>query len=189
MGSEEDSDEVALRASLSDPSRFTVVFERRVDAVYRYLSFRAGEGVAEELVAETFARAFAGRSRYEPGRASVQAWLYGIATNLARHHRRDETRRMARLASAYAEPAAHVGDSSGQLADRLRLVGALASLEPAWRDVVLLVGLSGLTYGETAEVLHVPIGTVRSRYSRARAQLVLRLAEPIEPDVRGGAVS
>jgi RNA polymerase sigma factor (sigma-70 family) len=188
MATGDDSDEAALNASLAQPSRFAVIVERRVDGIYRYLSFRVGDGVAEELTAETFARAFAGRGRYEPGRGSVQAWLYGIATNLARHHRRDERRRMALLARAGAEPPRVESDSSGQLAERLRLAAALATLEPGRRTVVLLVGLGGLTYEETAAILHIPVGTVRSRYSRARAELVQRLTEHIEPDVTGGAV-
>jgi DNA-directed RNA polymerase specialized sigma24 family protein len=49
------SDEDALAASLADPARFAVLFERYVDAIYRYLSFRVGADMAEDLTAETFA--------------------------------------------------------------------------------------------------------------------------------------
>jgi RNA polymerase sigma factor (sigma-70 family) len=175
-GADDPDDGAALAASLGEPARFALVFERRVDAIYRYLTFRAGQGNAEELTAETFARAFAGRHRYDPTRGTVQAWLFGIAANLARHHRRDEQRRLARLATLDAtEPAA--SDASAQLADRMRLTAALARLDARRRHVVLLVGLAGLSYDEAASVLHVPVGTVRSSYSRARAQLVELLAE------------
>src|ERR1039457_283727 len=92
------SDEDALAASLAEPARFAVLFERYVDAIYRYLSFRVGPELAEDLTAETFARAFAGRRRYQVNRGSVKGWLYGIATNLVRENRRDEQRRIRALA-------------------------------------------------------------------------------------------
>lgn len=169
-------DGAVLASSLVEPARFALIFERRVEGIYRYLSFRAGECFAEELTAETFARAFAGRRRYDATRGSVAAWLYGIAANLARHHRRDERRRMARLAILDVGEAA-VGDGSARVDDRMRLTAALARLDQRRRHVVLLIGLAGLSHEEAASVLHVPVGTVRSTYSRARAQLVELLAE------------
>ena len=181
------SDEGALAASLGESASFAAIFERRVDGIYRYLSFRVGDAIAEDLTAETFARAFAGRRGYREDKGSVSAWLYAIATNLLRDHRRNEQRRMETLARAKLEPAQRTTDSPTQLADRLRLCSALASLEPEWRNVVLLIGLGGLTYEETASILNIPVGTVRSRYSRARAQLVASLAEVSEPDAAGGA--
>jgi RNA polymerase sigma-70 factor (ECF subfamily) len=183
-----DSDEAALKASLTEPARFTSIFECRAEDIYRYLSFRVGPAIAEDLTAETFARAFAGRNSYEPDRGSVQAWLYGIATNLVRHHRRDERRQMAGLSSIDAQ-STRSPDSGAQLAERLRLRSALASLQPGWRNVVLLIGLGELTYEEAAAVLHIPIGTVRSRYARARAQLVVALTERPETDLERGAIS
>jgi RNA polymerase sigma-70 factor (ECF subfamily) len=183
------SDEAALAASLAVPARFAAIFERRVDGIYRYLSFRVGDAIAEDLTAETFARAFAGRRGYQSDRGSVSAWLYGIATNLLRNHRRDEKRQMEMLARTDAEPAGCTADSATQLAERLRLGSALASLEPGWRNVVLLIGISGLSYEEAATALHIPIGTVRSRYSRARNQLVASLAETGEPHAAGGDMS
>jgi hypothetical protein len=63
------SDEDALAASLAEPARFAVLFERHVDLIHRYLSFRVGPDIAEDLTAETFARAFAGRRRYQVARA------------------------------------------------------------------------------------------------------------------------
>jgi RNA polymerase sigma factor (sigma-70 family) len=188
MGIDYSSDEASLAASLTEPARFAAVFERRVKGIYRYLSFRVGETMAEDLSAETFARAFAGRSSYKPERGSVSSWLYGIANNLVRDHHKDELRRMEMLARSEAEPLGSGTDSALQLAERLRLASALASLDDKWRNVVLLIGIGGLSYEETATVLHIPIGTVRSRYSRARTQLVASLAETSESHlVTGGA--
>jgi RNA polymerase sigma factor (sigma-70 family) len=183
-GADDPDDGAALASSLGDPARFALVFERRVDAIYRYLAFRAGGSIAEELTAETFARAFAGRHRYDPARGSVQAWLFGIASNLARHQLRDEQRRMSRLAGLDRGTSDVAADGSTQVAERLRLRAALARLDARRRHIVLLVGLAGLSYEETARVLDIPVGTVRSSYSRARAQL-MRLLE--EPEVTGGS--
>jgi RNA polymerase sigma-70 factor (ECF subfamily) len=133
------SDEDALAASLAEPARFAALFESHVDAIYRYLSFRVGGDLAEDLTAETFARAFAGRRRYQVDRGSVKGWLYGIATNLVRENRRDEQQRVRALALGEQVPG--TTDSAAQLAERLRLAGALASLRPEWRSVVLVIGV------------------------------------------------
>ena len=187
MAQVDDSDEAALAASLAEPPSFAALFERHVDGVYRYLSFRVGQDMAEDLTAETFARAFAGRRRYQAERGSVKAWLYGIATNLVRENRRCERRRVKAL--ALTDGGAPATDSATQVAERLRLAAALASLKPEWRSVVLVIGVGGLNYEETAAALHIPIGTVRSRYSRARTQLITSLADSGEHSVTGDPVS
>lgn len=66
------SDEEALAASLADPGVFAVLFERHVDTIYRYLSLRVGRDLAEDLTADTFARALAGRRRYQADRGAVK---------------------------------------------------------------------------------------------------------------------
>jgi RNA polymerase sigma-70 factor (ECF subfamily) len=187
MAQVDDSDEAALAASLAEPPSFAALFERHVDGVYRYLSFRVGQDMVEDLTAETFARAFAGRRRYQAERGSVKAWLYGIATNLVRENRRCERRRVKAL--ALTDGGAPATDSATQVAERLRLAAALASLKPEWRSVVLVIGVGGLNYEETAAALHIPIGTVRSRYSRARTQLITSLADSGEHNVTGDPVS
>ena len=183
------SDEEAVTESLDDRAAFTELFERHFDDVYRYLAFRVGEVMAEDLAAETFARAFAGRRRFEPDRGSVRAWLFGIARNLIRDHRRDERREMETVRRASAEPLRHAPDNAAQLAERLRLRASLASLKTEWREIVLLLGIAGLSYEETADLLHIPLGTVRSRYSRARTQLMATLGDAAETDVAGGTRS
>jgi RNA polymerase sigma factor (sigma-70 family) len=180
--------ERAIVDSLADPSRFAVVVERHLSEIYRYLVLRVGETEAEDLTAETFTHAFSARRRYDPARGSVRAWLYGIATNLARHNRRDARRETDFLASAAARPAGtDPVDSATRLSDRARLMTALGSIDPGWRDVVFLIAVVGLTYEESAATLGIPVGTVRSRYSRARARLVVVLGARVEPDSPEGA--
>ena len=172
-----------------DGAAFTELFERHFDDIYRYLAFRVGEGMAEDLAAETFARAFAGRRRFEPDRGSARAWLFGIARNLIRDHRRDEHREMETWRRANADQLSYAADDSARLAERLRLRTAFASLRTEWREVVLLLAVGGLSYEEAAAVLRIPLGTVRSRYSRARTQLMGILGGAAETDVAGGTRS
>jgi RNA polymerase sigma factor (sigma-70 family) len=165
-----DKDEEDLLGSLDDSSRFTPVFERHIFEIHRYLSFRVGSDLADDLTAETFLQAFKGRVNYDPSRRSVSAWLFCSATNLVRHHRRDE-QRCLRLdcKAALGEPAFPLGeDFSEQIATRSELSEVIADLDRNTRDVVPVVAGAGLTYAETAVALAIPVGTVRSRLSRAR---------------------
>ena len=76
-----------------------------------------------------------------------------------------------------------------QVAERLRLAAALASLKPEWRSVVLVVGIGGLSYEETAAALHIPIGTVQlALFVSARTQLAASLADSGEKNVTGDLV-
>lgn len=180
------SDAVATTESPHDDALFTELFERHFDDVYRYLAFRVGAAMAEDLAAETFARAFAGRRRFEPERGSVRAWLFGIARNLIRDHRRDERREMEMWKRANADRRPYAADDAARLAERLRLRAAFASLKTEWQEVVLLLAVGGLSYEEAAAVLRIPLGTVRSRYRRARARLMVILGEAAGTDVAGG---
>src|ERR1700755_2858742 len=81
-------------------------FERLFEAVYAYSARRVGETLGEEIAAETFARAFAARARYD-GRGDVLPWLLGIASNLLRRHWRTEKRRL----NAYARS---IGPDTGR---------------------------------------------------------------------------
>src|SRR5207247_9507566 len=81
-------------SSFERPEFFEAVFDRHAKTIYRYLRRRVGEALAEELTAETFARAFRGRRRFDCRGESALPWLYGIAANLLRMHRRTEERRL-----------------------------------------------------------------------------------------------
>lgn len=170
------SDEELLVASSTDGARFTAVFDRHYPALYRYLHHRVGHDLAGDLAAEAFVVAFQQRATYDPQRADVRAWLFGIATNLVRHHHRSERRRLAAYAraprEAFAEDETAAVDTR-VAADALgaRLGRCLAAMRSEDRDVLLLVALADLTYAEVAAALGTPIGTVRSRLARARRQI------------------
>jgi len=121
----------------------------------------------------------------------VSAWLFGTATNLVRHHRRDEQRRMRldRKAVLGGPPPPADEDFAEQIARRSELGKAIADLDRKTRDVVILVAGAGLTYEETAAALAIPVGTVRSRLSRARSRARPRLDSEPDPLMKGAGSS
>jgi len=142
---------------------FEELFERHFDAIYGYLARRVGPDLGRDLTSETFTRAFAARKRYDALRGEERPWLFGIANNLLRRHYRDEERRLR----AFARLDVRQDDV---WPDEPRLADALAALSRDERDVLLLFAWADLTYEEIAVALDLPIGTVRSRLHRARAQ-------------------
>ncbi len=134
-------------------------------------------GEAEDLVQEVYLQAWKSFHKYEPG-TNCRAWLYKILFNKVDHHRRRQfTRRRfiedggEFLAEAVAAPTAVGHDVTDE-----EVLGALDRLAPRFREVVLLADVEEFSYKEISEILGVPIGTVMSRLSRARAQLRESLA-------------
>jgi RNA polymerase sigma factor (sigma-70 family) len=155
---------------------FTAVFDRHFRDVHGYVARRLGQDMADDVAAETFLTAFRLYDRFDAGRGDRLAWLYGIATNLMRRHRRDEVRgyrAMTRLA-----PVDTVANHDDRVVTRVNaeglrgaLAAALAGLSTGDRDVLLLVALAGLTYDQVAEALGISYGTVCSRLNRARRKV------------------
>jgi len=164
------SDAEYLARSLIDPSAFAFIYERHFDRLHRYLHRRVGRDLADELAAETFAVAFARRKTCR-SRESVLPWLYGIATNLLRRHRRAEGRQLrAYSRSGVDRWIAYDAGAASPDGSRLdaRLAGALAAMRPRERDALLLYALADFSYDEIAVALNVPLGTVRTWLYRAR---------------------
>jgi RNA polymerase sigma factor (sigma-70 family) len=162
------SDASVLTTSLRDREAFAEIFERHFDAIYGYLARRVGAELATDLAADVFLAAFERRSRYDTGRAEALPWLYGIAANKLRRHRRSEDRRLRALART---PPARVVDGDHVNAIDALVAEALVSLAIGDREVLLLFAWADLAYEEIAEALDIPVGTVRSRLNRARRVL------------------
>jgi RNA polymerase sigma factor (sigma-70 family) len=165
-----------------DADRFEEVFGTYYGEIHTYVAQRLGQDHAEDIAAETFFTAFRKRAHYDPSRANVRAWLYGIATNLIGKHRRLEARTLRALGrlgpetdSPGHEDSVAVRVSAQSL--RPELAAALAGLPLRDRDVLLLVALAGLTHDEIANALGIPYGTVGSRLNRARKKLRAQLGE------------
>jgi RNA polymerase sigma factor (sigma-70 family) len=179
-------DTADLVASAEDPTRFGDVFERNFEAVRRYAARRLGIRYADDVTAETFARAFCSRGSFQPARGStVRAWLFGFAVNVVR----EQERASSRQDRAYRRFAAggDEGDDQwegvvDQLVDHARIEAALRGLSPEARDLLLLVAGIGLSYKEAAIALGLPVGTVKSRLSRARVQVAADIEKPAAGD-------
>jgi RNA polymerase sigma factor (sigma-70 family) len=164
-------------AVAGDPNAFERVFDRHADLVYRFVQRRTGDKtLAEDTTSEVFLEAWRQRGRVQLVNDSLRSWLLGVASNLIRRHWRNATRRHAatvRIPVPAAEPD-HAESVSERLDDQQRLIDLRARLGAMSRknlDVLLLWAWEELTYEEISNILHVPVGTVRSRLSRARAQL------------------
>jgi RNA polymerase sigma-70 factor (ECF subfamily) len=176
------SDAELVDRSIDDPDVFGQIFDRHVDAIWRYVAARLGPDAAEDVVSETFAIAFTRRARFDTVATSARPWLYGIATNRLMKHRDAEIRWLARAASMPAEPTGD--DPAVRAADRIDAAGlvgplaaALLKLSDRERDVVLLHAIDGLTHDEIARALGIRAGTARTRLSRGLARMRTTLEE------------
>jgi RNA polymerase sigma-70 factor (ECF subfamily) len=158
---------------------FAAVFEAEFAPLHRYLERRVGSAVAEDLTAETFTIAYRRWDALQPERP-IKPWLYGIAANLLRHHWRAE-RRMLRAYARIGQD--RVFENTHEMPEELQvraarqpLAAALADLRREEREVLLLNAWADLSDIEIAQALSLPVGTVKSRLSRARAQLRNHLA-------------
>jgi RNA polymerase sigma factor (sigma-70 family) len=180
LGIDPDSDARVIERSRDASEPFRLIFERHVDAVYRFLRVRVGPDDAEDLTAETFAVAWRKRAGYAPIAATARPWLLGIAVRLAQDHERTQGRRRRAFARS-AERGIENDDAvesrldAGRLATQL--ANALALLRHEDREVVLLFALGDLSYDEIAIALDIKPGTVRSRLHRSRTRLAAELPE------------
>lgn len=174
MSGAEATDAELIHRSLEDPEEFREVFERHYDAVRRFAQRIVGREIGEEIAAQTFLIAFERRANYDLGYRSARSWLFGIAYNVARHHLRAERSQHDLLARVpplreATDPIETETLDAARLAPLLRK--ALSELRQEQRSPFVLVALGELTYQETADVLAIPVGSVRSRIHRARATL------------------
>jgi RNA polymerase sigma factor (sigma-70 family) len=165
------TDSEIIERSRRDPEAFVELFRRHFRAVHGYVARRAGHELADEVAAETFTQAFRGRAAYVAQGSSALPWLYGIAgRQLLRRQRRERRhlRALGRLADRRDVAPDHGDKGVSSRHEQRALAAALAALEARDREVLLLLAWADLSYAEIAEATAVPIGTVRSRISRAR---------------------
>jgi RNA polymerase sigma-70 factor (ECF subfamily) len=149
---------------------------------------------AEDLVQETYLKAFRAAASFEPG-TNLRAWLFTILHNTARNRARDRARDTVEIDSEVVERAADLGPPGGVLGgapggihtmetpeslllrDTLapELQAAVDAMPEAFREAVWLRDVEGFSYAEIAAMLSIPLGTVMSRISRGRQMLFERL--------------
>lgn len=175
-------------ATRTTPSSFEAEALPHLDAVYRFaLRLTGSPSEAEDLVQETFLRAFRAWDQYTPG-TRARSWLFTICRNAYLRERERDTRRDELVARAAHDGAGHdvaynenpvfagradydpEGDFFRSLVDD-RIFQAIDALPDDFREVVVLSDLEGLGYQEIADIVDVPLGTVKSRLFRGRKLL------------------
>lgn len=170
-------DEFRARIRAGDEGAFAVLFRKHGTAVYNHCLRLCGDwSVAEDCTSLTYLEAWRLRGKADPHGGSLLPWLLGIATNVI-HQRRRAAWRHHRLMGRLPPPEL-VPDLADEIVERLEdqeritaVKQVLAGLRRADRDVLALCVWSGLDYAAAAAALGIPVGTVRSRLSRARRRL------------------
>jgi len=160
-----------------------------LDSLYRTaLRLTRVPADAEDLVQETYLKAFRAANQFEPG-TNLRAWLFTILHNTARNRARDRARDTVAIDSEIVDRAADAPPPGGAsigasdtpetllLRETLapELQAAIDALPEAFREAVWLRDVEEFSYAEIAEMLSIPVGTVMSRISRGRHQLFERL--------------
>lgn len=163
------------RAVAGDSDAFGDLYGRHSKAIYNYLFRRTGDwSEAEDLVASVFLEAYRRRDTARVAEGMIVPWLVGIATNLANNRARSRWRSRRLLERVRSEVVAphETGFARYEAQEQMRaLLLRLRSLPREQQDVVALCLWSGFSYEDAATALSVPVGTVRSRLSRARTAL------------------
>ena len=164
------------RSRAGDADAFGLLFERHAKTIYNYCFRRIGDWAsAEDLLSIVFLEAWRRRSKELPA-DKVLPWLFGIATNVVRNRRRAERRHAAVLARVPLSPVKpRFEDISDERLDderqMQRALALLAQLPQREQDVFVLCAWMELSYDAAALALGTPVGTIRSRLSRARQRL------------------
>ena len=174
---------LALACAGGDAAAVAALFDRYQRKVAGYIARLVGGGPdVEDLVQATFVEVARGAATYQASRGGVTTWLFSVATNVVRHHRRSTSRRL-RLVAAVAREGEGAGDDPSRSADARMLLGraeaALAALPHELREAFVLCELEGLSAGEAATVVGASEAAVWKRVSKAR--------QAIRQAVLGGA--
>ena len=164
-----------IRAVQGDADAYAQIVHLHQEAVFRLAYLIVGDAQdAQDVAQETFIRAHRKLHRFDTVRP-VRPWLLQIAKNLARNHQRAAGRYLAALQRAFLLKPAHASDSAEahveQRSDVQALWDALRTLPEPDQEVIYLRYLLGISTQETAEILDIQPGTVKSRLSRALARL------------------
>lgn len=137
------------------------------------LSLTARSDKADDLVQETLMKAWKHHDSFQQG-TNMKAWLYTILRNEFYSQLRKRKREVEDADGYYSSKVAVHAEQDGHL-DMADLRVALAKLPEDQREAVILVGASGFSYEEAAEICAVAVGTIKSRVNRARARLTVLL--------------
>jgi RNA polymerase sigma-70 factor, ECF subfamily len=159
----------AADAAGGDPLAAAALVRGTQTDVWRLCAALGDRDSADDLTQETYLRAFGALHRFE-GRSSLRTWLLAIARRVCADALRARKRRpyLVRVDPVDVE----VGDGADRVGEHVAVGDLLTRLEPDRREAFVLTQVVGLSYAEAAEVAGCPVGTIRSRVARARADLV-----------------
>jgi RNA polymerase sigma-70 factor (ECF subfamily) len=171
-------EQLMLAFSKGSSDAFTELFTRYKQPIYGFFRRRVPEStLAEELTQETFVALLRAATRYEP-RALFRTYLYAVGFKILRAHRRKAAFRATFFGQQNfaPDPSKRDATESGLWVRR-----AVAKLDPMDREILLLREFEQLSYAEIADLLELPVNTVRSRLFRARTALRNLLEPPADP--------
>jgi RNA polymerase sigma-70 factor (ECF subfamily) len=168
------------RVASGDRDALATLYQRHGRVVLAQVTLAVGEpALSEEILQDTMLAVWRGAASFR-GESAVRSWIIAIALRQARDRlRRRPVRTVADMADLSGLPAPEAGPEEAVIgrAEAEVIAGAVGQLGRLHRDVVGLVFGAGLTLAEAAAVLDVPVGTVKSRLSAARAALARALAK------------
>jgi RNA polymerase sigma-70 factor (ECF subfamily) len=166
---------IAADAAGGDPLAAAVLVRRTQTDVWRLCAALGDPASADDLTQETYLRAFGSLHRFEH-RSSVRTWLLVIARRVCADAVRARRRRPLTLVGDEHLEALAGSDGADRVAEGVTVTDLLSRLDADRREAFVLTQLIGLPYAEAAEVAGCPVGTIRSRVARARADLLESLA-------------
>jgi len=161
---------LALTARDGDREALAAFVERSQADVWRLCAHSVGRDHADDVCQDAFVRAIGALGRFR-GESSARTWLLAIARRACADHVRRTIRRRSLLHRIGRQPTSPQPDAAAGVDLDVLLDG----LDPDRRDAMVLTQVLGLSYEEAAEVCGCPVGTIRSRIARARAELIERL--------------
>jgi len=174
-------------ARRGDARAFEALVVKHQDRIYRFVQRLVGPEAVEDIAQEVFIRAYRSLGDFK-GESSFYTWLYKIALNLCRNHYRSKGRRPPAeelddnaAGPQFETPGGNPEENVFRREFWETLRRELDGLPPEQREAVVLCDLEGMSYEEMAEMMGVPIGTVRSRIFRGRRALQERLAAHHSP--------
>jgi RNA polymerase sigma-70 factor (ECF subfamily) len=167
---------LVLAYAKGDRAAFTELMERHLNGVYTYALRLVGTEEADDIVQETFVKAWKALSQYNPATSKFKTWLTRIARNTAIDHLRKkkhisfsefEKEGANLLAETVPDEHPSAEELIAEADDSAAVADALAALSPVHRDILLLYYTNRLTFEELGEMLGESPNTVKSRHRRA----------------------
>jgi RNA polymerase sigma-70 factor (ECF subfamily) len=172
--------ELIHRMAGGDRDAFAVLFRRHQATVFRFSKQMLGsKEAAEDVTQDVFIALAQNRGRYNPAMGSLTTYLYGVARNLVlQRYKRSRARIEVDIEESDGSHALAISIDPVEALSRAQMIRqlrrAILTLPMHYREAIVLCELNGLSYVEAAAIAACPVGTIRSRLSRARQMLTER---------------